>query len=302
MIGLRSSSTLISREYSPLLRTSSSHINRHILPSSTIINPIRTYAKKKKDGAVADISQIPLSYLGVMADFYVPPKLTDHPISKWPRLLLRRLGMFAYNTYNIVKFKQESGISLQFNKWKDDSIETFVKVNKTFSNACNLPLERKNREKFIFSKLQHNVGQSTMQALCQRVTSFPEGSHIKWELVEIIGNPKVVSFNVIPDSNNILVYVQFIMKLHTKQKVAISRIASGGEVGKDVQVKETESIDYLVFSLNPTTDEIYLAGKVFESDGDRKIQPDAITMTPKKMKELTTLFGDIYRNDPNKIE
>ena len=42
-----------------------------------------------------------------MADFYIPPKFTKSPILSWPRLIIRRILLFALNTYSIIAYKRE---------------------------------------------------------------------------------------------------------------------------------------------------------------------------------------------------
>ncbi|KAK6459614.1 assembly of mitochondrial respiratory complexes [Scheffersomyces xylosifermentans] len=245
--------------------------------------------KKKKSKNTADISQVPVKNIGVMADFYIPPRILNCPVTSWHKLLFRRLGMFVVNTYNVVKYKRETGLKLQFNDWKDHAIEQYVKTNKVFAAACNK--RKAERAKYIESQLNDVAGVEVIRNLAERSDTFPTDSKLNWELVSIENNPKVVSFNVIPDSNNVTVYVQLIIKLITKQKVTVN------VQGKE-NVTERAVSDYLVYSMDPITKEIYLVGKLFESDHIRKVAPDDKFTNPKYMIAFTKTSGDIYRANP----
>ncbi|ABN65124.1 assembly of mitochondrial respiratory complexes [Scheffersomyces stipitis CBS 6054] len=249
--------------------------------------------KKKKKSQAADISQVPVKNIGVMADFYVPPAFMSCPITSWHKLLFRRLGMFVVNTYNVIKFKRETGLKLQFNDWKDTAIEQYVKTNKIFAAACSK--RRAERAKYLESQLADVSGAEVIRNLAERADTFPVDSKLSWELVSIGNNPKVVSFNVIPDSNNVTVYVQFIIKLITKQKVVVT------VQGQD-QTTERSVSDYLVYSMDPVTRELFLVGKLFESDHIRKVAPDDKFTNPKFMIAFTRASGDIYRANPKAVE
>ncbi|EGW31708.1 uncharacterized protein SPAPADRAFT_51689 [Spathaspora passalidarum NRRL Y-27907] len=239
-----------------------------------------------------DMADIPIANIGAMADFYVPPRIWSQPMKYWPVLLGRRFLVFASNTYSIVKYKQETGNRLDFNRWKDEGIEKFVKMNKVFAAACNQKVGNLAREKYLVKNLQHECGSQTIARLLERVVTFPLDSTVKWDLVSIEKNPKIVSFNAIPDRNNVVVYVQFIMKLVTKQKMTIT-------TDDKEHVSEVTSTDYLVYTLNPHTKESVLVGKLFESNPVRKVSPDyAQQANPVWLKRFTAETADIYRTDP----
>lgn len=258
--------------------------------TSTNNKPNSNVQKKKKNQP--DISQLPLNYLGCMADFYIPPKYKSSPISSWPRLLIRRLLLFALNTYSIISFKRELGVPLKFNLWKDKGIECFVRANKSFADACN-ETKIRSKQNILSKKLDHSCGIHLIGALLNRSLTFPTDSKLSWELISIEKDPKIILFNTIPDSNGVAVYVQFIMKLNSKQKVTIRN-------KNDEIVQENESLveDNLVFSLDPVTEELLLVGKLFESDHIRGLKSDIDMLNTKEMQRFLKVAADIYRSDP----
>ncbi|RLV94895.1 Inner membrane mitoribosome receptor MBA1 mitochondrial [Spathaspora sp. JA1] len=290
MIGLRSIHHVFPR--------SSSAVASAVAPSVMKFSPtyIRSFSttistRAKQEMNMADI---PITNIGVMADYYVPPSILKQPMKFWPVLLGRRFLLFAGNTYNIVKYKQETGSKLNFNRWKDDAIEKYVKMNKAFASACNQPILLNGaRERYIIKNLTDDCGRYTILNLIDRVQTFPLHSTVTWELVNILKNPKIVSFNCIPDQNNVLVFVQFVMKLETTQKMTITTN------GKD-EVSNVNNTDYLVYTLNPHTNESALVGKVFESNNIRKVAPDYTNQSnPAWVKRFLSESADIYRANPN---
>lgn len=257
----------------------------------------RTYAtqkeKSKKKEAKGDISQVPVENIGVMADFYIPPRFTNSPIQSWPRLVWRRLGMFVVNTYSITKYKRETKLKLKFNDWKETGMEEFVRVNKVFAASCNKRFVE--RKEYISKQLRDVAGIEVIKSLTERAESFPNGSKIQWELVNIENNPKIVSFNALPDANNLTVYVQFIMKIKTKQKVTVTQ-------NNEDKINERIVEDYLVYTLDPFADDVKLVGKLFESDHIRKVQPDASTINAKVMLAFSKVSADLYRSNPKQLK
>ncbi|KAK6879775.1 Inner membrane mitoribosome receptor MBA1, mitochondrial [Candida tropicalis] len=245
--------------------------------------------KKKKQ---PDISQLPLNYLGCMADFYIPPKFTKSPILSWPRLIIRRISLFALNTYSIIAYKRELGVPLQFNLWKDKGIESYIRANKSFANACNEG-KIKIKQDIINKNLDHVCGIHLIGALLNRSLTFPKDCKLTWELIKIEKDPKIISFNTIPDNNGVAVYVQFIMKLNSKQKITIK-----DKNDNITQEKESSVEDYLVFSLDPVNQELLLVGKLFESDHIRGLKSDLDMLNTKEMQRFLKLAADIYRADP----
>ncbi|CAI5758243.1 unnamed protein product [Candida verbasci] len=241
---------------------------------------IANYSDKKKNKV--NISQMPLSYIGVMSDLYVPPSWSRVPILYWPKVLIKRISLFALNTYMIVKFKQEIGVPLNFNKWKDESIEKFININKTFTKSCN------NHSSKIIDQLNNHAGKYLIDMLKIRSNSFPKSSSsISWEIKSIDKNPKIVLFNVIPDQNGLGLFVQYIMQLKTTQEIQV-----------DGKKHVVENNDYLVYSMNPITEELLLVGKLFECDYKRGLKGELDMFDQKTMQKFLLLAADIYREDP----
>lgn len=257
---------------------------------------VRSYAtepvKKKKKTPTADISQVPVKSISTIADIYVPPKLFDCPIKSWPRLIMRRMGVFGVNTYSVFKFRNDTKLKLKFNDWKDEAMEKFVRTNKIFAAGCNLPISK--RKDYLSVQLEGNVGTLVSQALTERALTFPNNGKLTWELVDVVTNPKVISFTVLPDNNNVTTYLQIVLKVSTKQKVTFTD-------GKQKQETERVVSDNLVYSLNPFNDEIVLVGTLFESDHLRGIQPEISFQDTKVMQEFQKQAADIFRANPKSL-
>ncbi|ODV79270.1 uncharacterized protein CANTADRAFT_26247, partial [Suhomyces tanzawaensis NRRL Y-17324] len=264
-------------------------LSKPVLPAFRYASTTPSKRKVPKSG---DISQVPLNFIGVMADFYIPPRFRDCPPSSWHKLIFRRLGAFVVNTYSIIKYRRETGLKLHFNEWKDNAIDLFVKTNKIFASGCSKRFAE--REQYLKKQLGQVSCVEVTNSLVSRAKTFPTDSKLQWELLSLESNPKVVSFNVLPDANEITMYIQFVLKARTKQKVIIER---GGESQETVRTVQ----DYLVYTLNPYTGEMYLAGTLFESDHIRKVTPDEKFTNVKYMMAFTKASGDIYRENPKKI-
>lgn len=265
-------------------------------PATVPLRFIRTYADSgkpapRKKAPMTDISQIPIKSIGVLADFYIPPRFTASPLLKWHRLLFRRLGLFAVNTYSIVKFRRETGLRLQFNNWKETAVEHFVRTNKVFAAACS-SLKPK-REAYLRQQLEGVCGSEVVKSMVARAASFPAGTKLEWELVAIDGNPKVVSFNTLPDSSNLAAYVQLIVQVLSRQKLTLSG-------NMDTTSTERAMTDYLVYTLNPFTNEMVLVGNLFESDANRGVQPEINFNNAQAMLAFQAQSADIFRAPPAK--
>lgn len=259
---------------------------RHFSASSIIL------AKKKKQDQ-GNIALVPIGSIGVMADFYVPPKVTSAPITKWPRLIARRMVQFAVNTYLIAKYKRETKLKLHFNQWKEKAMEQFVRTNKVFAAACNKPVSE--RQLYITRQLEDCTGTETINLLVARSLSFPAGNKITWDLVSVDTNPKVISFNALPDQNNLTAYVQFIVQVTTTQKVTVT--PTGGQPKETVRKVK----DNLVYSMDPFAEEQRMVGLLFALDFERKVQPDGTNLSPKTMMAFTKKCSDIYRANPAEL-
>lgn len=247
----------------------------------------RLYASKN------DITQIPLKLIGVLGDYYVPPKILSAPIKKWPRLLVRKIGMFGLNTYSAYRYRLDTKLKLRFNDWKEHLVENYVKTNKVFADACSL---RKNeRLKFIRENLFDVSGEAVINSLAARALTFPANTKCTWKLKSVESNPKIVTMMPVPDSDDVTAYAQIVTKVTTKQEMTITPI--GGEP----QTTERSVTDYLVGSLNPYTQELYFVGTLFEADYERGLQPEEKLTNLVQMEAFQKKCADIYRVPPKAI-
>ncbi|KAK6465754.1 mitochondrial inner membrane protein Mba1 [Scheffersomyces coipomensis] len=247
--------------------------------------------KKRSATPQVDIAKIPINELTVLSNYYIPPPFTKCPISSWPKLAIRRMGAIAGITYSVFKFRTELKKKIQFNLWKDIAIEQYVKTNKVFTAACNKRAVE--RDLYLMNQLKNVAVKEVINGLMERAETFPMNAKISWELVSIVGNPKIVAFIAIPDINEITTYVQFVMKLTTNQKYEVT---VDGKVTNDEKVVT----DYLAFTLNPFTEELLLTGKLFESDHIRGVMDDTVLAGNISLfKAFSKSVSDIYRSDPN---
>lgn len=246
-------------------------------------------APKKKKQKAPDITMVPIKAVGVLADFYVPPKFTNSPITSWPKLLLRRIGAFGLNTFSVSKFKSDTKLKLRFNDWKELAVDKYVKTNKIFAAACSLP--KAQRQSYLQSQLDGIAGIEVLKSLSARASTFPARSKLEWNLKKIEGNPKLVSFTPIPDSNDISSVIQFVVKVQTRQEMVISGDA-------EPKLSERLVTDYIVLTLNPYTDEMVLVGTLFESDHVRGVKPELEMENVRALENYQKLCADIYRAAP----
>lgn len=251
----------------------------------------RSYATAKKKKPLQDISQVPVKAVGVLADYYVPPKITSCPVTSWHKLLLRRCGAFGLNTFSVSKFKTDTKMKLKFNDWKETAVEQYVKTNKIFAAACSLP--KSQRQSYIQTQLNGIAGLEVTAALASRVASFPQGLKMEWTLVSVESNPKLVSFNAIPDANDVTSMVQFVVQVKTKQALTIT-----GKAATEPEKTEKVVTDYIVMTMNPITDEMAFVGTLFESDHLRPVKPELDMLNRKAMEAFVETCADIYRAPP----
>lgn len=236
------------------------------------------------------MSLVPIKAIGVLADFYIPPRLRDCPVTSWHKLVLRRIGAFGLNTFSISKFKSDTKLKLRINDWKELAVDKYVKTNKIFAAACSLP--RAQRQSYLQSQLDGIAGLEVVKSLAARVATFPVRSRLEWNLKNIESNPRLVSFTPIPDSNDVSAVVQFVVKVQTRQEMVIT---SDGQ-----EPKKTERLvtDYIVLTMNPYTDEMAFVGTLFESDHIRGVKPELEMENVRALESYQKLCADIYRAAP----
>lgn len=265
-------------------------VHSSLTPATRAAIFTRTYAQKKR--SQIDISKVPIKHIGCLAEFYVPPQLKNCPTSSWHRLLLRRFYNFALNTANVARYRFATKNKVYFNDWKEKTVENYVKTNKAFAAACST--RKLARDRFIKDQLSGAAGTAVIESLIRRSLTFPADAEVKWKLLDILENPKVVTFTSIPDESGVPVFIQLVTKVKTKQEMTVS-------TGKGEPTKTERLItDYLVSTIDPNTNEVVLVGSLFESDHIRKVQPE-VSNNHAAMEELQRTSADIYRDPPKSI-
>lgn len=260
------------------------------LPASRAVRAYSSDKPKKKKQKAPDVSLVPIKAIGVLADFYIPPRFRNCPVTSWHKLILRRIGAFGLNTFSISKFKSDTKLKLRINDWKELAVDKYVKTNKIFAAACSLP--RTQRQSYLQSQLDGIAGIEVVKSLAARAATFPARSKLEWNLKSIEGNPKLVSFTPIPDSNDVSAVVQFVVKVQTRQEMVITAD------GQDPTTTERLVTDYIVLTMNPYTDEMAFVGTLFESDHIRGVKPELEMENVRALESYQKLCADIYRAAP----
>lgn len=249
--------------------------------------------KKKKKSNTPDISMVPVKAIGVLADFYCPPRLFSSPITSWHKLIIRKIGAFGINTFSVSKFKTDTKLKLKFNDWKELAVEKYVRTNKIFAAACSLP--KNQRHSYLQTQLDGIAGVEVIDSLSARANTFPAGLKLEWNLKNVETNPKLVSFTPIPDSNDVTAMLQFVIQIRTRQEMVVS--------GGSTEPKRSERLvtDYIVLTMNPFTEEMAFVGTLFESDHIRGVKPELDMENRNALERFQKLCADIYRAAPAKL-
>ncbi|WPK23032.1 hypothetical protein PUMCH_000256 [Australozyma saopauloensis] len=257
------------------------------LPQASRLAFARTYAKGSDE---VDIINIPLKSMGVLTDFYVPPKLSTVPIKAWPRVILRSIGSFGLSTYFVGKFKNDTKLKLKLVDWKELALERYVKTNKIFAAACSQSPGQ--RRSYIQTQLDGIVSTEVKNSLAGRASSFPQGARLEWNLKKIEKEPLVKIFQIIPDKDEVVAFLQLIIKLETRQEMVVH--------GENVETKRTERLvtDYVVMTLNPYTDEMIFAGTIFAAGPYQKLRPQLDGSDMRALFKFQRICADIYRSPP----
>ncbi|KAM9904193.1 hypothetical protein OXX79_002904 [Metschnikowia pulcherrima] len=249
--------------------------------------------KKSKDKGAA-MTTMPIKAIGVVSDYYVPPKFASAPVKSWLKLLFKRIGLFGLNTYSVSRFKNDTKLKLQFNDWKESAVDKYVKTNKIFAAACSLPINQ--RQSYVQTQLDGIAGTEVIKSLTARVRTFPIGSKLKWNLLSVEKNPKLVVFVPIPDGNDVTSLVQFVVQVTTKQEMIVS-----GDASPEPSRTEKVVTDNIVATMNPYTNELVFVGTLFHSDHVRGLKPQMDMNDIKALEHHLRECADIYRAPPKQI-
>jgi protein MBA1 len=224
-----------------------------------------------------------INKVGVPHDPYIPVSYNHLSISK-PGLVLRalwnRVKLFCFNWVQVYQFKSGmgKGYKPQFVSWKNKAITEFVKVNKAFA-------ERK------VENVRADVSEFVYFQLGKRQAALPKAL-IQWELVKFNSSPKLLSFNAFPHEDGSTLLCQIIYKFDTKQKWIVKK---RGE--SEFSETQRDMVEYLAFNVDPYTNNVVLAGSVFEAPLERKLESKVVSSQKKALEYMNT-NGDIYRTEP----
>ncbi|KAG7701879.1 hypothetical protein KL933_000430 [Ogataea haglerorum] len=240
-------------------------------------NTSSTASKSKKPVPRPGIDRI-----GVPFDPYVPMRMSRLPSPLTaPRVYLKsiwnRLLLFAYNQVQVYYFKKSMGKKYKpnFLKWKNEAIETFVRVNKGFA-------EKK------LASIRTNVSQYVYDALEARTNRMPASTTMGWELVKFNSVPKIISVHSFPHEDGVPLLLQIVYRFDTRQQLVVKK------AGQDAQNNVRDLTEYLAFNIDPFTDRIVLAGSVFESPVSRGVAPKEGGGREEILAQMKA-HGDIYR-------
>lgn len=247
----------------------------------------RGYAKGGDD---VDLVHIPLKSMGVLTDFYVPPKLSNCPVKSWPKVILRSIGSFGLSTYFVGKFKLDTRLKLRLFEWKELAMEKYVKTNKIFAAACSQATNQ--RRAYIQTQLDGIVSTEVKNNLAGRASSFPHGARLEWNLKKIEKAPLVKLFQIIPDKDEVVAFLQLVIKLETRQEMIVH--------GENIETKKTERLvtDYVVMTLNPFTDEMVFSGTLFAASPYQSLRPTLDGTDIAALFKFQRICADIYRSAP----
>lgn len=254
-------------------------------PTAQIIK--RSYASKaeKKDSKSKAAPQQQVfdpRFIGLTRDIYIPVSYSKLPWSS-PRSvwnsLIRRVYVLGVNTIQVALLRYQTGLSPQFLLWKNKAIENYVAVNKAFA---------KNEIKSI----EKQVSVWVEKSLTTRSHSIPKDTKLDWKLVKFNEKPKLVSFRPIMLPGRPVEFAQVVYKFNTKQELINVNLKTD-----KVKKVDRDVIDYAGFLIDLDTNNVTLAGTVFEnSPQDRIPKPEDIDQS--MIFEDMRINGDIYRAPP----
>ncbi|AOA61646.1 mitochondrial ribosome receptor [Komagataella phaffii CBS 7435] len=226
-------------------------------------------------GVVPSINKI-----GIPMKSYIPPSFNrlnflSHPIISI-KCLLRRCGLLALNTYQVLDIRKNIG-KPDFVLWKNNSIENFILVNKLFANGHLKPLKSK-VSSFVFKSLE------------SRLKSLPENTKLDWKLLKFNKPPKLVNLHNFPNDDGSTMCVQVIYKFDTQQRLITVKN------GSDATTFDRNLVQYVGFNVDPYSNEVVLAGSLFESDLTTKISDSQANPTQRQLLDTMARNGDIFRN------
>lgn len=241
--------------------------------------------EEKKDKAKPSQQQVfDPRFIGLTRDIYIPvsykklPNPITSPKAVW-NCLLRRLYVLGINTIQVALLRWQTGIKPQFLLWKNKAIESYVSVNKSFSAGDIKPIEK-------------NISVWVEKSLNNRIGSIPKNVKLDWKLVSFNEKPKLVSFRPIMLPGRPVEFCQAVYKFNTRQELINVNLKTD-----KVNKIDRSVIDYVGYLINLDTNEVIMAGSVFENKpSDRIPKPEDIDQS--MIFEDMRINGDIYRAPP----
>ncbi|QPG73352.1 hypothetical protein FOA43_000662 [Brettanomyces nanus] len=231
-----------------------------------------------------------ISKVGIPFEPFIAPRWSRMPnpiISpiRFTKCIFKKVYMSCYDWVQVYQFKRNMGKGYKpnFLKWKNDAIESYVKVNKAFSER-NIDKARDHMAEYVYF------------ALGRRQKELPKNTTLGWDLVKFNKEPKLITFHTFPHDDGSVLLCQIIYQFDTKQKMTIKHRNS-----REFQEKTKDLVEYLAFNVDPYTDRVVVSGSVFESLPQRQLSQGAM---PSQEETINCMVknGDIYRPEPSDEE
>ncbi|ODV63225.1 Mba1p [Ascoidea rubescens DSM 1968] len=241
--------------------------------------------QQKRYNSQKSKQRIGINQLGIMFDIYIPPSYSSYPNffkhpSVFVRNLLRRYYLLGLNTLQIASARFQGGLKPKFLLWKNQAIESYIKVNQSF----------------VGKDLTISSNYSTIwvqDALNKRIQSLPKNVYFDWKLIKFNKNPKLVTFMPFLIPGEPLDKVLIVYKFDTIQRVIKYNLKNNQMDKKDRNVNE-----YLGFIVDIDNNNVLLTGSLFESSIYDKVNLGQSKLPGTCMK----VHGDIFRTSNKELE
>ncbi|XBW36417.1 hypothetical protein QEN19_001996 [Hanseniaspora menglaensis] len=187
---------------------------------------------------------------GVITRTYIKPELTLKTLFTSPILSLKaikdRLMTIGMDTLQVALFKRSATTKLQFEKYRQMAMKTYVKVNTAFS-------------KDELNQAHPYCSTWVSLALTKRREKINEKNlQLDWKLVKFNKIPAIYSFKIIQVPEKPMELISVVYKFDTLQNLTIKN----KKTGELVNDKQQRVVDYYSFLIDTFNGEIYLQGKL----------------------------------------
>ncbi|CCH40711.1 hypothetical protein BN7_245 [Wickerhamomyces ciferrii] len=248
----------------------------------------KSKSKSKKSTGPADKNNIfDPRVIGLTSDQYIPiswrniPNPLSSPRLAW-NVVLRKIYTVGINTIQVALLRYQTGLKPKFLLWKNNAIENYVQVNKSFASKT-------------VKDVHSSVSMWVEESLKNRSASIPNNIRLSWKLVKFNETPKLITFRPLMMPGRPVEHVQIVYRFNTKQQLVKVNLDNNktDKITRDVT-------DHVGFLIDLHTNETILCGSVFENAPTDKIpKPEDIdrSVIIKEMRER----GDIFRSPPPSI-